>query len=382
MAGELTPFLKQYFDVKTRLSKFMLKDDFETKKTVSIIEVLLDRALNVYAGASTEGRFGTAPGHTLENYFGRAVSYLEELERGGFPLKGRWTEPGMAVVDHCFVEKDGKLHLFYNRDHIGYEWDLMPANTIGHAVTEDLKNWTVETPVISADKDLFEDYQVWSPGIAEKDGVYYMYYTGVNINACQAICLATSKDLYKWEKYEGGPVVRPGSWGHWREDSWSDCRDSMVFVDGDGTAYMYYCTSAEIDGRFGPAVGIASSKDMIHWEDRGAYRFEICDVSLESPFVMKKSGRYYMFYTNCSHGTAYAISDDPVKGWKSLGMLIPWTVKPLCPANVPSCAEVFRFKNQWYISSCLREPGCEQYLEIFEIEWTDDGEVIPGKRVE
>lgn len=74
MAGELTPFLKQYFDVKTRLSKFMLKDDFETKKTVSIIEVLLDRALNVYAGASTEGRFGTAPGHTLENYFGRAVS--------------------------------------------------------------------------------------------------------------------------------------------------------------------------------------------------------------------------------------------------------------------------------------------------------------------
>ena len=382
MAAELSPFLREYFDVRTRLSKFELKDDPETKKTVSIIEVLLDRALNVNAGASTEGRFGTAPGHTLENYFGRAVRYLEALERGEQPLKGKWTEPGMAVVDHCFVEKEGKIHLFYNRDRIGYEWDLMPANTIGHAVTEDLINWRVLPPVISADRDMFENYQVWSPGIALKDGVYYMYYTGVNINACQAICLATSKDLYNWEKYPGGPVVRPGSWGSWSEDRWSDCRDSMVFVDDDGTAYMYYCTAARTGEDLGAAVGVASSKDMIHWEDRGAYKFDICDISLESPFVMKKEGRYYLFYTNCGKGTAYAVSDDPVKGWKSLGMLMTWSVPPLCPANVPSCAEVFRFGDRWYISSCLREPGCEQYLELYELEWTGEGKVRIGKRVE
>ena len=29
-----------------------------------------------------------------------------------------------------------------------------------------------------------------------------------------------------------------------------------------------------------------------------------------------------MFYTNCNYGTAYAVSDDPVKGWKSLGMVL------------------------------------------------------------
>ena len=382
MAAELSSFLKEYFDVRTRLSGFMLKDDRETEKTVSVIEVLLDRALDVYKGASTEGRFGTAPGHTLENYFGRAKAYLEALERGEFPLKGKFTEPGMAVVDHSFIEKDGRMHLFYNRDYIGYEWDLKPANTIGHAVTEDLINWTIEPPVISADRDLFENYQVWSPGVVEKDGTYYMYYTGVNLNACQAICLATSKDLYHWEKHPGGPVVKPGKWGSWSEDRWSDCRDSMVFIDDDGTAYMYYCTAAEFDGVLGPAVGIASSKDMVNWTDRGAYRFDICDISLESPFVMKKNGKYYLFYTNCGHGTAYAVSDNPVSGWKSLGMLIPYTVPPLCPANVPSCAEVFCFKEKWYISSCLREPGCEQYLELFEIDWTEDGRVVLGNRVE
>ena len=121
---------------------------------------------------------------------------------------------------------------------------------------------------------------------------------------------------------------------------------------------------------------------MVSWRDEGAYTFDICDVALESPFVMKRGGKYYMFYTNCNYGTAYAVSDNPIKGWRSLGMLIPWTVPPLCPANVPSCAEVFEFKGKWYISSCLRELGCEQYLEIFELTWNEDGTVTVGERVQ
>ena len=63
-------------------------------------------------------------------------------------------------------------------------------------------------------------------------------------------------------------------------------------------------------------------------------------------------------------------------------MLLPWTIPPQCPANVPSCAEVFEFKGQWYISSCLREPGCEQYLELFRLTWNEDGTVTIGERVE
>ena len=102
---------------------------------------------------------------------------------------------------------------------------------------------------------------------------------------------------------------------------------------------------------------------------------------LESPFVMRHGGSYYLFYTDTGHGTAYARSDDPVRGWERVGMLLPWTVPPQCPANVPSCAEVFEFKGQWYISSCLREPGCEQYLEIFRITWEPDGSVRVGERI-
>ncbi len=375
---ELSDFIKEYYSLKTRIAPFELKDDAETVKTVAAVNILLERAYNVNAGASTRGRYGFGSGHTAENYMSRARAYTEALEKGGFPLKGRFTEPGTALVDHSFIEADGKMHLYYNRGYIGYEWDTMPVYTVGHAVTDDLIHWKIEPPVISVDKDMHENYQVWSPGVAKKGDTYYMYYTGVNINVAQAICLATSKDLYKWEKYEKNPVVKPGKDCPWSADRWSDCRDAMVFVDDDGRAYMYYCTSTYT----GPAVGVASSYDMINWSDGGAYAFDICDVALESPFVLKRGGKYYLFYTNCNHGTAYAVSDDPVRGWKSLGMLIPWTTPPLCPANVPSCAEVFEFRGEWYISSCLREPGCEQYLEIFHLTWNGDGTVTVGKRVE
>ena len=66
----------------------------------------------------------------------------------------------------------------------------------------------------------------------------------------------------------------------------------MVFVDDDGRAYMYYCSSKYNERGAGPAVGVASSDDMVSWRDEGAYTFDICDVALESPFVMKRGGKY------------------------------------------------------------------------------------------
>lgn len=379
----LSEFYLKYCDIRIRIAPFRMKTDFETVKTVAIIDELINRADTVNAGAFAGGRWGAAVGHTVENFMERAERYTAALERGEYPLKGMFTEPGLALVDHSFIEKDGKMHVFYNRGFIGFEWDTRFVDTFGHAVTEDLIHWQIEPPCFTAQRGGPDDYQVWSPGIVKKDDTYYMYYTGVNINVAQAICLATSKDLYNWERYENNPVVLPGPWGEWSADCWSDCRDSMVFVDDDGTAYMYYCTSKKLDdGTMRPAVGISSSTDMFNWKDEGAYIFDICDISLESPFLIKHDGKYYLFYTNCGYGTSYAVSDNPINGWKSGGMLLEKKGVPLCPANVPSCAEVFSYKGKWYISCAERQPGCEQYLEIFEFFWHDDGTVSVGNRLE
>lgn len=380
----ISEFYLKYADIRLRIAPFRLKTDFETQKTVAVIEALINRAENLDAGASNFGRFGFVAGHNIETYMERAERYTVALERGEFPLQGMFAELGMGLVDHSFIEKDGKMHVFYNRSYVGFEWDSRFVDTVGHSFTENLIDWTVEAPALSASRGGHDDYQVWAPAVVKKDDTYYMYYTGVNINIAQAICLATSKDLYTWKKYENNPIVFPGEWGKWNKDEWSDCRDPMVFIDDDGVAYMYFCTSKYNDeGKLAPALGVASSTDMISWKDEGAYFFDICDITLESPFVMKRNGKYYLFYTNCGYGTAYAVSDDPIKNWKSLGMLLRKQGEPpVCPANVPSCAEVFEFKGKWYISCAQREPDCEQYLEIFELTWNGDGTVSVGKRIE
>ena len=379
---ELDAFLLKYYKLKSRIAPFRLKQDFETQKTVEVITRLLDRAETVHSGADVNGRYGVTAGHNIENYMERAERYILALERGEYPLKGMFAEPGRALIDHSFVEKDGKLHVFYICATIGYEWDTRQTDFLGHAVTEDLINWQICPPCITVEPDGPDEHQVWAPGVAKKGDTYYMYYTGVNINIAQSICLATSKDLYHWEKFENNPVVLPGDWGEWSEDKWSDCRDAMVLVEED-TAYMYYCTAKKhSDGTLHAALGVASSDDMYKWKDEGAYEFDICDFALESPFVLRHNDKYYLFYTNCGHGTSYAVSDNAIDGWKSLGMLIEKNGVPLCPANVPSCAEVFEFKGKWYISCCERQPGCEQYLEIFEFIWNDDGTASVGKRIE
>lgn len=377
-------FFERYMSLRARLAPFKLKGDAETRRTVGTILAFANRAQAVNDGAEIISRFGFTSGHSIEIYMDKAEGYLAALERGEHPLRGKYSEPGRSISDHSFVEKDGQMHLFYIRcGDVGYEWDMRPVDTVDHSVTDDLVNWRAETPAVSIEEGKHENYQVWAPGVAKKGDTYYMYYTGVNINVAQAICLATSKDLYTWEKYDKNPIVFPGEWGAWSADRWSDCRDPMVFVDDDGVAYLYFCTAKyDEEHKLVPALGVASSTDMINWKDEGAYCFDICDITLESPYVIKRDGKYYLFYTNCGYGTAYAVSDNPINGWKGLGMLMKADWEPINPANVPSCAEVFCFKDKWYISCCVRESGCEQYLEIFELFWNDDGSVSVGNRLE
>ena len=375
-------FIDLYRDAICRLARFRLKEDAETIKTVAVIDALLERASTITEGAVPNIRFETIPGHTVENYMGRALRYLSALERGEYPLKGMFAEPGTALVDHSFVEKDGRLHVFYNIDRIGYEWTERYVDSFGHAWTEDLRHWHIEPRCLSVEPGKYEDYQIWSPGITARDGQYYMYYTGVNYAVAQSLRLARSTDLYHWEKYTDQPVFLPGEWSGWRIDRWSDCRDPAPLIDGDGTAYLYYCTAvADGSERGRAAMGIACSKDLLHWEDCGFCELEGCTNALESPFVMHRDGRYYLFYTNVGRGTAYAIADAPLGPWKAMGMLIETDGRYPCPNHVPSCSEVFCFKGQWYISCAWRHPGCEQYLEIFSLHFAADGTPVVGERI-
>lgn len=376
-------FFDRYRSLRVRLAPFRLKEDRETVKTVRMIEAMINRAETLHAGARPESRFGVTAGHTVSHYLTRAEELLEGLERGEFPLAGLLAEPGMALVDHSFLVAGDEVHLFFNREDVGYEWDTRFGDTLGHAVSRNMTDWRFVSPCLAVQGDVYEDYQIWSPGVTEWNGRYYMAYTAVNRAVAQSVRLAVSDDLFHWERLSDTPQILPGPWGKWDLQEWSDCRDPQLFTDEDGVIYCYYCTRRfdQGDPEGVPALGIASSGDMLRWTDRGAYRLELSGSAVESPFVMKKGELYYLFYTACGIGTAYAVSENPVTGWRDRGVLFEKRRPALCDANVPSCAEVVCFRGKWYISCCERLPGFEQYLELYRLNWKPDGGVEIGERV-
>lgn len=368
-------FYKKYTDLRVRIAPFRKKKDFESVKTVAAVDALANRAYDVHEGLDPKGRFGWGGSDFSEDaLMERAVSYLEALERGVFPLKGKFAEPSCSFVDHSFIEKDGVMHVFYNIGYIGYLWDQRFVDTLGHATSTDLVNWEIHAPALTTQEGEFDNYQIWSPAVVEFEGKYWMFYTGVNFNIAQAICLAVSDDLYNWERVSGNPILTPGAWCPWDASKWSDCRDSMVFKDDDGTFYMYYCSwFVDTDGAGKPAVGTAVSHDFLHWEDRGPIWLPDVSHAAESPYVIKHNGIYYLFYTNAgSRHTCYATSDDPLKGWT----ILPEGRNILADT---CCSEVFQYQNKWYFSMASYLGAGEQYLEIAELYWHEDGSISIGE---
>lgn len=380
-------FQERYFSLKLALASFRLKHDFETIKTVAAIDALSDRADMLYRGCIPGVKrngscYDCPPGTEYEPMLAKAEYYLHALQDGKYPLQGCFAEPGCTLVDHSFIETDGILHVFYNRGYIGFDWSEKPHDTFGHAWTNDLVNWSYGQPAIAATADYYQQNQIWSPSVLQHEDGYHMFYTGVNRHIAQSTCEAVSKDLYTWQQVENNPIYTPGEWCPWDTGHWSNCRDVFVFRD-DKTFYMYFCTERYTEGgKTEPANGILRSTDLTVWDEVGTFRMPSCDHMAESPFVVKKDGLFYFFYTACGIGTCYATSNTPIGPWQEKGVLMGVDKTPEDPAWVPSCAEVFCFKNNWYISCCTRQPGWEQYLELFELIWSEDGNVRIGKRID
>lgn len=343
--------MNAYRDIMSRLGPFRTKDGFEYRKTVASIEALANRADLISRGANPDTYFGSPPdGLNYENLIKRAYAHLESLERGELPLKGKFCEPGGSCSDHSVVILGDEIHLFYNIDSIGYDWPERFVHYIGHAVSKNLVDWEIKKPAVSIQPDGHEVFQVWSPSVIYYNDMYWMFYTGVNHNVSQATLLATSTDLYNWERYKKNPLYYPQKWCQWTADRWVDNRDVMVFKDED-MFYMYFFTSGTDDcGRGYPACGVASSKNLIDWNDENLIELKGCKYACESPFMIKHNNLYYLFYTDCGKGTAYAVSDNPLKGFEGKGLLIGDENHKGDTAHVPSCSEVFEFKWEGYIS--------------------------------
>lgn len=146
---------------------------------------------------------------------------------------------------------------------------------IGHAVSVDLKNWTVvRDALIVSDSPAFDSWTTWTGSVVKgDDGRWWMFFTGTSREDggdIQSVGAAVSDDLMVWEKLGTDALVRAdGTWYElldynvWHDQAW---RDPWVFKR-EGLWHMLVTARANHgDPKTRGVIGHATSKDMVNWQ--------------------------------------------------------------------------------------------------------------------
>lgn len=225
---------------------------------------------------------------------------------------------GKLLWDSWFINQGDLCHIFHLQADPSDDSEKRHNNgvSIGHAVSKDYIHWEeLPTALEPGTGSEWDNKDLWSGCVKEKDGLYYMYYTGKNnspgMENIQKICLAVSRDLSTWTKHPNNPIVecdtryydmdnKKNSIG--RIGAW---RDPFVFKDPNSQK-RYMSISARARGantQYNGCVALAESKDMINWEVLPPIFSPNVYDEIEATCIVYHKGFYYLFFT--THASNY-----------------------------------------------------------------------------
>jgi len=234
-----------------------------------------------------------------------------------------WSLPDKHLRDPAVLLHEGRAYVYFTYfDPAGGTWH------VGMATTEDFLQFS-EISLISP-----EGYA--SPGnvLATKHGWVLCYQQYREFP--HYLCLAFSDDLSTWSKPT--KIFNTGPENRWNVDG--RVIDPYL-VEWQGTYYCYYVGST----RWGkPAghnlIGVAVSRDLVHWEDASPDRPVIgVDFDWEQPdgnennCVIRYRDQWRMLYSAglARQKIAWAVSED----------LIHWEKKGLCEVPAHEAGSVY-----------------------------------------
>ena len=236
--------------------------------------------------------------------------------------------PGQQVWDFCLVEHDGQYNAFYHTIPPAIQHPSA-ADTIWHAVSPDLRHWTINGPAITSGPDAWDGQAIWAPDVVfdEQTNRWAMLYTGVGQGMVQRACLAWSTDLVNWTKSFANPVFEPDSVTYYWAPSmnWSSFRDPFIYHDGQTWNML---STAHLRLTEGPdnrraIVHRSVSNDLENWQDAGVF-FEHDGAvgqtrDFESVQYLVRDGWHHLFFTEQDptiehHPTSHLMAADPT-GW-------------------------------------------------------------------
>lgn len=212
-----------------------------------------------------------------------------------------------------------------------------------------------------------------APDAIHKDGKYYMYVCS-SISKIEGV--ATSNKPY-------GPfedcVAVPYADG--------DGIDPAVFVDDDGSAYLFWGQFELRGGKLNPdmkSLDLSTVNRCILTEKEHGFH--------EGASIRKRGDKYYMVYVDISRGKAtclsYAISDNPLGPYEKKGVIID---NIFCDPGVwNNHGSIEEYKGQWYVfyhrssqgdkfsrRTCVEKIFFNEDGTINEVEMTSQGASDP-----
>lgn len=234
-------------------------------------------------------------------------------------------------VQTCFTTDpapmiyNGKIYVYTGHDEDNADFFWMQEWRVYSS--DDMVNWTDHGSPLAIEDFTWGDDRAWAPQCVERNGKFYMYVPlHSNISGAMSIGVAVGDSPTGPFKDALGKPLADGSW---------DYIDPTVFIDDDGTAYLYWGNPEiyyvrlnndmiSFDGEimrveqteegFGPAAFSSEEKDKIY---HGMYT--------EGPWFYKRNGKYYLLYAagGIPERIAYSMSEYPTGPWKYMGDIMP-----------------------------------------------------------
>ena len=175
-------------------------------------------------------------------------------------IKGNYADPDAAVFH-------GKVYIYPTTEHDSWNGAVFQAFS-----SVDLENWTDEGTILDLkDVPWTEGVRAWAPAVCEKNGKYYLYYSG-NLNIGVAVSDRPTGPFAD----KGAPLVA-------KNDYPGLMIDPAVFTDDDGQSYLYWGNSNLYVAKL--------AENMMELAS------DVIDITpseyTEAPCIFKRNGIYY-----------------------------------------------------------------------------------------
>lgn len=268
---------------------------------------------------------------------------------------------GRGNNDFCIEQDDNGLWHLFSITWYRAKDPSIPRIWLSHATAENFLGPWKREPYVR-----LSETNNWAPHIVrskDKPGKAYMFLGGMEYDTLRAY-EADSDNFFDWKLYKDFGQTY-GS------------RDPMLFyVEEDELWYMYATFTTQENENVG--ISISTSKDLEEWKMVKIIPAISGDNLDESPYVVKKSGYYYLFSTVSSRGFYIGIPTRVFRSEYPDFRDIKTTAKENCITELPVHAvEIVESGNKLYLCQTgTGGPG----IVANELRWGEEGdtfEILP-----